>query len=133
MGGNIEALPIDLLMIGSTSSATQREFLLNHGYRDTPHNQPAIQLTVLGAAPAQARYPDAHITLPRSRDDVWLQDFGEIMAVKTYDQPQERLLLFDTARDRGLDNLAIYLADRWDGAYLDSPQTGNRTSAHHAP
>ena len=43
------------------------------------------------------------------------------------DQPEERLLLFDTARDRGLNNLAAYLADRWGGAYLDSPQSGNHS------
>lgn len=53
--------------------------------------------------------------------NMWLQDFGEIMAVKTHDDTQEKLLLFDSNRGRGLADLAATLADLWDGYYYQNP------------
>lgn len=54
--------------------------------------------------------------------NMWLQDFGEIMAAKTVADDQEQLLLFDSNRGRGLRDLAATLADLWNGYYYKIPE-----------
>lgn len=69
-----------------------------------------------------------YITHVPFKGDRWLQDFGEIMVASTADDPQEKLLLFDVNRGRGLRDLPSMLANFWSGYYFkidDRSMTGN--------
>jgi hypothetical protein len=56
--------------------------------------------------------------------DPWLQDFGEIMAVKTIGSNKEELMILDTNRGRGLRDFPNYLSETWSAYYYKTVDPG---------
>ncbi len=54
--------------------------------------------------------------------DVWMQDWGEIGAVMVDGADQERTVVFDSQRGRGLAELPGKLAQTWSSHYIKGPQ-----------
>ena len=52
-------------------------------------------------------------------DDIWLQDWGEIAAVRRKGEDKDRLVILDTNRGRGLAPLPAKLARMWNSRYLE--------------
>lgn len=52
-------------------------------------------------------------------DDIWLQDWGEIAAVRRRGETKDRLVVLDTNRGRGLAPLPAKLARMWNSRYLE--------------
>ncbi len=53
--------------------------------------------------------------------DIWLQDWGEIAAVRTKSQAEEKLAIFDSIRQGSAGMLPVDLAKLWSGYYIENP------------
>lgn len=53
--------------------------------------------------------------------DIWLQDWGEIAAVRTKSQTEEKLAIFDSIRHGSAGMLPVDLARLWNGYYIENP------------
>jgi len=51
-------------------------------------------------------------------DDIWMQDWGELAAAHVKGAAKERMVVIDTRRGRGLDELPAIVARQWNGAYV---------------
>jgi hypothetical protein len=56
-----------------------------------------------------------------SGDDLWMQDWGEVATVTFKDNPEPKLLVMDSNRQRGIGKLPAVLAKFWNCYYLKNP------------
>lgn len=58
------------------------------------------------------------------RADRWLQDWGEVMMARTLSDSEEKLLVLDTNRRRGLNDFPAFLSKIWDSAFYRTIDPG---------